>query len=141
MYVLFHGSKKNVGDYLIRDRAYELINNYAPSHSISQLEMVGNSLKEEHRDLIKESSAVIIAGGPAYKENFFPNIYPSLEDILDMDIPIIPLGVGWNGKYLERFSFTDDSKRMLKKIHSNIRFSGVRDIITKKLIKNIIFIK
>jgi hypothetical protein len=134
---LFHGSKKNVGDYLIRDSAIKLLTEIGgfEEDDIESMEMVRKELSDEQIETIEEVDAVVIAGGPAYFEDFYPGVYPSLDTILELDTPVIPLGLGWKGRDEDSFEFSDSSVEIIEEIHSRIEFSGVRDVITKRLLK------
>lgn len=135
--VLFNGAKKNIGDYLIRDSAIKLLTEVGGfnEENIETMEMVRTNLSKDQERMIQNATAVVIAGGPAYSEEFYPRIYPCLEKVLELGTPVIPLGLGWNGRNEESFEFDQESVEMIKKIHSEIEFSGVRDIITKRLLK------
>lgn len=134
-YTLFHGSKKNVGDYLIRSRARELLlrEQGLIESDLLEVEAVRRTESEMNIDEITKTDAVIIAGGPAYQESF-ADIYPTLDAILDAGIPVIPLGPGWKGKGEDDYEFTDESVELLQRIHSQIEFSGVRDLPTKRVL-------
>lgn len=136
-YTLFHGAKKNVGDYLIRNRAKELLFEYAhvEETDLLELEMVRKNISEEELSQVRETNAVIIAGGPAYGSGNFAEIYPCLPDILDAGIPVFPLGPGWKGTDEEEFQFTDESLSLIERIHDRIEFSGVRDLPTKRVLQ------
>lgn len=136
-YTLFHGAKKNVGDYLIKDRAKKLLFKYIDmgEEDLLELEMVRKTISEEQLSQVSETNAVIIAGGPAYGSGDFASIYPSLTDILEIDVPVIPLGPGWKGTNEDEFQFTHQSLELLKRIHDRIEFSGVRDLPTKRVLQ------
>ncbi|MFC7041684.1 hypothetical protein [Halonotius sp. GCM10025705] len=63
-YTLFHGAKKNVGDFLIYHRAKNLLNEYAgiSDDEIYELDMVREELSPEQIKKISNTDAVIIAG-------------------------------------------------------------------------------
>lgn len=134
-YTLLHGAKKNAGDFLIRDRALELITNITGvcADDILGLDLVRKTLSKTQFESIEKSDAVILAGGPAYQPDF-DQIYPSLDTILDSGVPIYPLGPGWKGTNEEEYTFTEGSMDLLRRIHDQIEFSGVRDLPTKRVL-------
>jgi hypothetical protein len=136
-YTLFHGAKKNVGDYLIRNRAKNLLFEYTDVEEgdILEFEMVRKSISEQELSSVRETDAVIIAGGPAYGSGNFASIYPSLSDVLDAGVPVFPLGPGWKGTDEDEFQFTDESLALIERIHERIEFSGVRDLPTKRVLQ------
>lgn len=137
-YALFHGAKKNVGDFLIRDRAKQLVIEYAEvtEDDLVEFEMVRRPITKELLSQLGDAEAVILAGGPAYQERFYPEVYPSLEAVLDSGLPIYPLGPGWYGTNEEDYEFTNASIEMLRRIHDRIEWSGVRDPPTKRVLKD-----
>ncbi len=138
-YTLFHGAKKNAGDYLIRNRAKDLLFEYTDveQEGLLELEMVRKDISEEELSRVRETDAVIIAGGPAYGSGNFADIYPSLPDVLDADVPVFPLGPGWKGTDEDEFQFTDESLALIERIHERIEFSGVRDLPTKRVFQDL----
>ena len=123
-YTLFHGAKKNVGDYLIRERAKKLLIEHTDvrGEDIFELETVRNRISEQELSRIRETEAVIIAGGPVYRSGDFASIYPSIMDVLDADVPVFPLGPGWKGTDEDEFQFTPESLALIKRIHERIDF-------------------
>jgi polysaccharide pyruvyl transferase WcaK-like protein len=143
MIVILTGAKKNIGDYLIKQRARELLEKYVDQEivEISRFENLESKL-----DIVNNAKALILCGGPAYASDFYPGIYPLVDQLDKIKVPIIPFGLGWSGRpynHPEKFKFTPQSLSAIKKIHSKIRFSSCRDEITKSIlnqagIKNVI---
>ena len=129
---------KNVGDFLIFNKAKELITHFLkPSDTIthSRIEEIGNRISE-----VNETDAIFISGGPGYRTLFYPQIYPFLKSIDEITIPIIPYGLGWQGipRYLPRkFHFSTLSEKYIRRIHENIPSSTTRDEITKEILNRI----
>jgi hypothetical protein len=126
-----------VSDFLIRDRAKNLLLEFtdAREEDIYELEMVRKGVSSKELSLVRETDAVIIAGGPAYGSGDFASIYPSLPNILDADVPVFPLGPGWKGMDEDEYKFTDESLALIERIHERIEFSGVRDLPTKRVLQ------
>jgi hypothetical protein len=72
-YVVLHGAKKNVGDFLIRDRAKRLLAHFRPDRELVELPR-WQSL-EGHRDRLSGARAIVGMGGPAIVENLYPGVY------------------------------------------------------------------
>ena len=136
-YTLFHGAKKNVGDFLIRDRARRLLVEHCgvSADDIREFDMVYKEATEEVLSAVRQTDAVVLAGGPAYQERFCSDIYPSLDPVLDEGVPVYPLGPGWYGTDEESYTFTAESQHLLERIHDRIQFSGVRDPPTKRVLE------
>jgi len=137
MYTLLNGSKKNAGDFLIFERAYDLIKTHRKTEDF--LVLPRWLPVDEHLDAINRSDALFICGGPGYANNFHPHIYPLVENLERIKVPIIPLAVGWSGTPAhepEKFEFTSKSRETIQEIHSRIPNSSVRDVITEQIVKS-----
>lgn len=82
---------------------------------------------------------MVLCGGPAYAKNIYKGIYPLVDDLSLIKVPIIPFGLGWCGfpigKPME-FFFNEGSKSFLRNVHNTIDFSSCRDEITESVVKN-----
>lgn len=135
-YILLHGAIRNVGDFLIFERARELIQTYRKVGQFIELPR-WLSLKP-YLDVINASSGVILCGGPGYARDFYPGVFPFTSHLTEIRVPIIPLGLGWSGKpstSTGQFTFTPQSRKALEYIHAHIRYSSVRDVITERILK------
>ena len=136
-YVLLVGAKKNVGDFLIVDRAKKLLQTRYRQTELLELprwQPITDSLEQ-----VNSTHAVILCGGPAYQPHFYPGIYPLVEDLDRIKVPIIPLGLGWKGfpgdeACLQSYFFTPSSLRLLRKIHEEARLTSCRDYLTKRVL-------
>jgi hypothetical protein len=136
MLSILTGAKKNIGDFLIGNRAKQLLSTYV-DQEILEIDRFGEI--EPYLDQINQSKALILCGGPAYTSDFYPSIY-QLENLIDkITVPIIPFGLGWSGSPFHApldFKFTSKSEAFLKRIHSAIKYSSCRDIITEKILNH-----
>jgi len=135
-YVLLTRAKKNVGDFLILDRAKRLIKKYKGKDFIvlQSWKPLDNYLK-----IINDSDAVIICGGPGIQPNFYPNVYPLIKNLEDISVPIILFGIGWCGfpgddVSLKLFRFTSTSLMALRKICDSYPIISCRDYLTAKVL-------
>lgn len=135
MISILTGAKKNIGDFLIGDRAKNLLKTYV-DEDILEINRFGEIAP--YLDQINQSNALILCGGPAYTADFYPNIY-NLSEILDLiKVPIIPFGLGWTGKPFHEhlnFKFTPTALEFAKNIHQSIEFSSCRDVLTEEILK------
>ena len=135
MIVLLSGEKKNIGDFLITERARQLF-----AHLLDDEIIILDRFKnlESDIDLINSARFLVLCGGPAYASNIYKGIYPLVNDLRKIKVPIIPFGLGWCGRPSNpnEFRFNADSKMLLDNIHSTIENSSCRDDITASVLKN-----
>jgi|MTBAKSStandDraft_1061840.scaffolds.fasta_scaffold04023_5 polysaccharide pyruvyl transferase WcaK-like protein len=135
MISILTGAKKNLGDYLIGDRAKKLLRKFVDDEIV---ELDRFKQLDSYLDIINKSRCLVLCGGPAYSANVYPGIYPLVADINKIKVPIVPFGLGWCGKPFKaqgQFTFSSTSFEFLKKIHSNIPYSSCRDNITKGILE------
>ena len=136
MYVILTSAKKNVGDFLIRDRAIKLLKHLKPKDEFVEY----NSWEplDKYLDVINKSKGIIICGGPGYLPNVYPEIYPLTKNLDDIKVPIYILGAGWYGlgidsSIMKRYSFTEQSRMFFNKIVNSGGLS-TRDLTTQKVL-------
>ncbi|MHA1239080.1 MAG: polysaccharide pyruvyl transferase family protein [Candidatus Odinarchaeia archaeon] len=135
-YILLTRALKNVGDFLIFDRAKKLIKKYKKNYFI---ELPSWKPLDNYLKIINESDALIICGGPGIQPNFYPSIYPLIKNLEDISVPIILFGIGWYGfpgddTDLHSFNFTPASLKALRKIHECAPFISCRDHLTEEIL-------
>ena len=135
MIVLLSGAKKNIGDFLITERARELFDHFLDDEIVimDRFKNLDGDI-----DLINKARFLVLCGGPAYASDIYKGIYPLVDDLTKIKVPIIPFGLGWCGRPSNpnKFRFNNQSKDFLGSIHSNIKTSSCRDDITFKILKN-----
>ncbi|QHS17318.1 polysaccharide pyruvyl transferase family protein [haloarchaeon 3A1-DGR] len=138
-YSLLHAAKKNCGDFLIRDAALALIRHHTnvSDDEVLTVDVVGRNLDQETIDSVAETDVAFLAGGPGYQPEFYPGVYPALDDLLDV-VDVVPMGPGWRGIDEETYSFTDESVRVLERIvgQDRVPFLGARDLPTVRILRN-----
>lgn len=125
MLVTITGAMKNAGDYLIGHRGRALLRQYADRDVV---DINRFTMTEADLGTMNKARAVILCGGPAYKANTFPVVYPNW--LSKVETKIVPMGLGWCGVPIghpDQFSFDENTSGVLHKIHSAIPFSGTRD--------------
>lgn len=139
MFVLLSGARQNSGDYLITQRAKELLRAAAPHEEWVQLP--GLEPLDEHLEVINQSRGVIIMGGPGCQPRMYPNIYPLVKDLTNIHKNIYVMGSGWKGRdgsldAVNRYMYTEDSLRLLRRISQTTAGISVRDHYTRRTLQN-----
>lgn len=136
MIVLLSGQIKNIGDFLITDRSRRLFEEFVDKEIV----ILDRTKKlDEHLDVINKSRFVVMSGGPAYADNIYDGIYPLVDDLSKIKVPIIPFGLGWCGRPSGNplaFSFNKKSQEFLDQTHSKINNSSCRCLTTEKVLNN-----
>lgn len=133
-YVILTGSKNNAGDYLIKFRAKQLFAKLRPDREI--IDINGwETLTPANLDVINESKALILMGGPALVENMLPNIYGISNDLEKIKVPILLMGTGWKsqkGNWEDTYSYKLNpmTYKLIQKINNSDYLSSVRDYHT-----------
>lgn len=146
-YVILTGSKNNAGDFLIKYRAKLLLSKLKPNRTI--VDMDGwKPFSSEQLEEINQSRALLMTGGPAIQRHMGSRIYPMVEDLTKIKVPLILMGVGYRGKNgtmqeTASYPLDDRSMEVLRKADSSGFTSSVRDYHTlntlfHKEIKNVV---
>ncbi|MGM0843669.1 MAG: polysaccharide pyruvyl transferase family protein [Bacillota bacterium] len=137
-FIALTGAKKNVGDYLITNRALALLEKIAPNY-----DYVIKPHWEELNDmsLVNNSEGIIILGGPGFQMNMYPGVYKLVKRLDDIKVPIYTLGTGWKGvpgdKTTEKlYKFTESAVQMLDKMNETVVGMSCRDYQTKRTLRN-----
>jgi len=133
-YVTLTGGKNNAGDFLIKYRAFKLFEKLRLDRTIldfNEWEAIDN----DRLNIINKSKALILLGGPGILSNMHPNIYPLRDNLDDIKVPIIMMGLGWkdaqgNWENTHKIVFGESSKILLDRIDSDGFISSVRDYHT-----------
>lgn len=133
-YVILTGSKNNAGDYLIKHRAKKLFAELRPDRDIVDMN-AWEPFDKEKLEVVNNSKALILMGGPALQKNMYPGIYKLTDNLDDIEVPIVLMGVGWKspkGEWVNTYKYplTDSSKKLLNRIKYDGLKSSVRDFHT-----------
>jgi hypothetical protein len=132
-YIVLTGAKKNVGDYLITKHCVDLLKHIRPERELVQKESWKPlELTDEERERAK---AIIILGGPGYQPKMYPHVYPLVDNLSALGIPIVPFSLGWKGfpgdfATTRRYRFTDASLELLRYIERTAPVLACRDVLT-----------
>ena len=136
---LLHGAIKNAGDYLIKNRAIDILKYYYPECVIN--EFYRNESLNDKIDELNSNDIIIFAGGPGYYETFYPELAPFVDNLDDIKIPIMIMGMGWYGDntsvdtiYSE--TFRDKMKSLLKRVSNDTNVLGCRDYYSVDILRN-----
>jgi len=140
VYTLLYAALKNMGDFLIYERAKALLRKHKGMQDYLELHSRRESL-DSHLDEVNATKAVIICGGPGTVWNMYPRTYPLASNLDDIKVPIVIMGSGWYGvpgddATLEQYRFNTSTKGMFEKIRRQGSNIGVRDYLTESALKN-----
>ncbi|WP_168405690.1 polysaccharide pyruvyl transferase family protein [Acinetobacter indicus] len=133
-YVILTGSKNNAGDYLIKYRAKQLFEKERPDRQI--IDMNGwEFLDEEKLEIVNNAKALILMGGPALQYDMWPGVYRLTDNLDDIKVPIIMMGIGWyslqgDWKDTYKYKLSEKTLYLLSRIKSDNYLSSVRDYHT-----------
>ena len=139
-YLLLHRALKNSGDFLIGQRAHMLIKYLRPEVDIT----IGKGwvpLRDQFQeDFFDSINAIIIAGGPGYLPNMYPDIYPLVEQAANFKVPVFLMGLGvWMSsqayKNKEPYIFNNKSNEFLSQLDKQGTTLGVRDALSYEVLE------
>jgi polysaccharide pyruvyl transferase len=133
-YVMLTGGKNNAGDFLIKNRARKLMSSVRPDRNLEDLDG-WKELSRENLDRINGSKALILMGGPALQKRMRPRVYGLPQDLNDITVPIVTMGIGWYspfGRWEDTSSYPLNSlsTELLERINGERYMSSVRDYHT-----------
>lgn len=139
MYVLLTGAISNAGDFLIKEKAIELLKFFKPKRKIITFDR-WETLTEEQIKIINNSRLLILCGGPAFRYNLYPGIYPLVKDLKEIKVPIITFGLGWKGipgkwEDTHKYYFATKSYDLLNRIETSGFKSSLRDYLTLNMLR------
>lgn len=133
-YVILTGSKNNAGDFLIKFRAKQLFKELRPDREIIDFDG-WEKFDDEKIKVVNESKALLLVGGPALVKGMRKKIYKMTNNLNDIKVPIIMMGIGWkstNGNWNDTYNYPLDNEdiKLLNKINNSGYMSSVRDYHT-----------
>lgn len=130
-YVVTDRSGKNVGDHLLHCRAVQVLRTYKGLGPGQQTLAVYGARKVPLK-MVNKSKALIICGGPALAENFYPKLYPLTDNLNDIKVPIFLFGVGGGYRVFKKadMKLTLASRKVLRHIVDHGGAIGIRDGVT-----------
>jgi hypothetical protein len=133
-YVILTGSKNNAGDYFIKYRAKHLFKTIRPDREIIDYD-AWKPFTIHQLEEVNKSKALILMGGPALQSRMRPNIYRMVDDLGEIQVPIVAMGIGWKSAEgdwdsTHSYEISDQSQELLRRIESSGYISSVRDYHT-----------
>ena len=140
-YIILTGGKNNAGDHLIKHRAKKLFQWLKPDTNIIDLNG-WEYLTDEQLEMINNSKALILTGGPALNNKMYPNIYALRDNLDDIKVPLLTMGIGWHsqkGEWRDTHNYVLDNQslKLLKKINDSGYMSSVRDYHTLNVLHSL----
>jgi hypothetical protein len=138
-YVILTGAKNNAGDYLIKWRAKQLFSELRKDRTIIDYDG-WKKLTAQQLDVINQSRALILTGGPALQKKMYKGIYPLTDNLANIRVPIATMAVGWKGRdsrpeTVKRYELSEDTLTLLRKIDGSGYQSSVRDFHTLEVLR------
>lgn len=138
MLVVLSGAKKNIGDFLIVDRACKLLESVLGEELVV---LPRWQPLDDHVETVAKARAVVVGGGPGVLPSMYPQIYPLFSDpgkLRELGVPLRLLGVGWfasrgDASEMRRFTWTPETKAFLEVMGDMLAIS-TRDAVTRRLL-------
>lgn len=136
---ILSGAVKNAGDFLIVERSKKMLQMVYPDSefiTFNRLINLENRIKE-----LNSCDILVLAGGPVYLEQTYPQAVPLVRELNNIKSPIITLGCGWYGKndlretIYDKYKFEEKTNIFFKKLSENSPLS-CRDWLTYKVLKS-----
>lgn len=139
-YVLLTGSKNNAGDYLIKFRAKKLLASLRPDRKVIDMD-AWQPFDDKTLEIINAAQALVLMGGPALQKNMYPAIYPMRENLNDITVPILVMGIGWKSldgawNRSRNYPLLDSTVKLLDKVEVSGYRSSVRDYHTLNVLQS-----
>lgn len=130
-YVTLTGCKNNAGDFLIRHRAHALLRHLRPDRDVVDLN-AWEAFSNEQLAIVNGAVALILLGGPALRQDMYPNVYPLVDDLARITVPITIMGAGWHAspgtwEDSRSYTFTPATLALLQRIDAAGHAISVRD--------------
>lgn len=133
-YVILTGSKNNAGDFLIKYRAKKLFAALRPDREIIDLD-AWKPFDQATLELVNNSKALILLGGPALQAHMYPGIYALTSNLDDIKVPVTTMGIGWksiSGNWQDTYDYplAAGALQLLRKVEASGLPMSVRDFHT-----------
>ncbi len=130
-YVTLTGNRNNAGDFLIRYRGHNLLRRLRPDREIVDLNS-WEAFDDAALERVNGSEALILLGGPALRTDMYPHVYPLVDDLSRITVPIVIMGAGWSsipGHWADSrgYRFTPKTLELFRRIAADGQRIGVRD--------------
>ncbi|MGH8631592.1 MAG: polysaccharide pyruvyl transferase family protein, partial [Burkholderiales bacterium] len=139
-YVVLTGSKSNAGDFLIKHRGIGLLRRLRRDRKVVDYN-AWEPLDEPKLDVVNGAAALILLGGPALQADMYPAIYPLVEDLSRIRVPLLTMGIGWRSasgdwEAAQRLRLTPQTQSLLRRTAEGRREISVRDYHTLEVLRS-----
>jgi len=139
-YVVLTGSKNNAGDFLIKHRAFKLFKELRSDREIIDLN-AWEAFDKNALEIVNNARALILLGGPALQKNMYPGIYPLVQDLKTISVPITMMGVGWkslSGDWSDTrtYDLSSTTLNLLERVEADKLLVSVRDYHTLNVLQS-----
>jgi hypothetical protein len=138
-YLMLHRALRNAGDFLIRQRAHELVRAARPTAELVEAD-AWRPLDEqlEAKDLAR-LDAIVVCGGPGIQRQMHPKVYPLLP-IDRLDVPVVMLSIGSfffpaDPASIDRERVDEPTRRFLQHVVERGGLVSVRDELSADLLR------
>jgi hypothetical protein len=138
-YVLLTGGKNNAGDFLIKYRAKKLLSELRPDRELKDFN-AWEPFDDEKLEIVNNAEALLLTGGPALQSHMYPGVYKLTNNLDEIKVPIISMGIGWksaNGDWedIYKYGLSGKSQLLVKKLSASGYDSSVRDYHTMHVLQ------
>lgn len=132
-FAVMSGADINAGDFLIVNRAKQLLKHFYPDCEL--IEFKRNHDIRKHLPIINGCDYMVFAGGPGYVADMYPGRFPLVDDLDDLKIPIFLLGMGGYMRVPgETVRFDNSSRSFLDRVAMSGADFGCRDYISREIL-------
>lgn len=140
MYIILNRAKKNLGDFLILNRFLKLLKYFRPDVETELLDGLDDLEKQSDIDHLNSAQAIIFYGGPGYRNDMYPAVYPLVKNLDKIKTRFFTGGMGSsfypvNEENIRSFKFNRQTQALLERINSTTPVLGARDIITLRILR------
>lgn len=137
-YLLLHRAIRNAGDFLIRQRATELISEARPDAELVSGEG-WRPLDEQFGQDLERFDAIIVSGGPGFQRRMYPRIYP-LVPLERIGVPLVLLSMGSyffpaDAASIDAHQLDSDTVRFLRWVAARAPAISTRDRLSATLLE------
>jgi len=139
--VLLSGAKKNIGDFLISDRAERILRHVTGQDVVR---LPNWEPLDGHLEVLAKASGLVVAGGPGYRPDLYGGVYPLTREpaaLAGLGMPVTFFGLGWKGDPgddfdLATYRFGERTLGLVTALGENGRYSARDQLSYEVLVRN-----
>lgn len=130
---------ENVGDKLIVESAKNMIRSIKNDQDFLEFSRVDDLT--DHLEKINNTKAIIMPHFGLRDPDMYPNTYRLVNDLSKIEIPLVPLGIGWKGfpgdlETLQTLKYSKKTQKFLKYVSNQVETMICREYFTCKILEN-----